>query len=295
MDKRAFKLFESLNMSPALNLSLVVTGMPRGGTTLLGYMINHLENAYCLSEPMGVEEHQLQVASSDEFLDKIRSFFNEQRELILSTGRCVNRVDKNGMPVTNYFKRTGNKSIEHTSQLTEEAVRVRDEGFLLAIKHNAHFLSILPLLCSAPDISVLALVRHPIPTILSWRSLDIPISHGRLPSGEKFWPELADIASSDRENLLKQVMIYELIVSRIMNCRKQINLLCYENLIKHPEQLCAVLGYQFQTPVKFNSCNKNKDYNWGEVQEVKALLRRNAPNTLRIYPDLDNPESSMEI
>ncbi len=278
-----------------MNRSLIVTGMPRGGTTLLGSMINRLENAYCLSEPMAIEDHLQQSASADEFLRRTRFYFSEQRERIITTGRCLNRVDKDGKPVTNYFKRTEEKSVEHIFQEVEEVVCVRDENFLLAVKHNAHFLSILPLISSASDFSVLAILRHPIPTILSWRSLNLPISRGRLPSGEKFWPELSELAQSDRDLLLKQVLIYELLASRLVEFRRHIHLLCYESLVLNPEQLCLLLGQRFKDAGSFESRNKNKEYNWDEVQKIKALLKTWAPVTLRFYPDLDDLESLIAL
>ncbi len=290
MEERAHNISKPIDSS-AIHKSIAVTGMPRGGTTLLGCMINSLENSYCISEPMAIEEQLHQSVSPAELLEKVRSYFKELRGRILTTGRALNRVGKDGRPVTNYFKRIGDKAIELDYHETEEAVSVRDENFFLAVKHNAHFLSILPFLCSAPDISVIGILRHPIPTILSWRSLELPISRGRLPSGEKFWLELSEIVQSDRDLLLKQVMIYELIAARLMVFRKQIHLFYYESLVRNPGQLCILLNQRFKDSVAFESWNKNKDYNWGDVRVIKALLKSHAPNALKFYPDLDDVDT----
>jgi len=290
MEAGTVNISETLGRS-ALQRSIAVTGMPRGGTTLLGSLINGLENSYCISEPMAVEEQLHLSATPEDFLGRTRDFFQEQRRLILTTGKAVNRIGKDGRPVTNYFKRVGNNSIEHEYIEAEETVAVRDEKFILAVKHNAHFLSILPLLCSAADISVIGIIRHPIPTILSWRSLDLPISNGRLPSGEKFWPELLEIASSDRDLLLKQVMIYELVTTRLLAFREHIHLICYESLVDDPGQLSALLNQQFRGSSTFQSRNRSKEYNWEEVREVSAVLKSHAPNALSLYSldDLDSP------
>jgi hypothetical protein len=138
---------------------------------------------------------------------------------------------------------------------------------------------------------VIGILRHPIPTILSWRSLDIPISYGRLPSGEKFWPELLELSASNCDILLKQVMIYELITTRMLAFRKQIHLLCYESLVKDPGQLSTLLNQQFTESTTFQSRNQSKEYNWEEVREIVAVLESHAPNTLRLYSmdHLDSP------
>lgn len=290
MEERTSDFSETIGRLP-MQRSIAVTGMPRGGTTLLGSLINSLKNAYCISEPMAVEQ-QLHLSSSPkDFLERTRSFFNEQRTDILTTGKAVNRIGIDGRQITNYFRRTDNNLIVNEYIEAEESVTVRDTNFTLAVKHNAHFLSILPLLCSASDISVIGIIRHPIPTILSWRSLDLPISHGRLPSGEKFWPELLDVASSDRDILLKQVMIYELIATRLLAYRERIHLLCYESLVHDPGQLCTLLQQQFRESATFESRNRSKDYNWEEIREISAVLGSHAPNALKLYSmdDLDSP------
>lgn len=290
MEEGTSNIAETIDIR-SMQRSIAVTGMPRGGTTLLGSLINSLENSYCISEPMAVEEQLQLSATPEDFLGRMRTFFEEQRIQILSTGKAMNRIGKDGRPVTNYFRRTDNKLIVNEYIEAEEAVTVRDANFTLAVKHNAHFLSILPLLCSAPDISVIATIRHPIPTILSWRSLDLPISKGRLPSGEKFWPELLEVASSDRDILLKQVMIYELITSRLLAYRERIHLLCYESLVHDPGQLSALLQQQFRESATFQSRNRSKEYNWEEIREISAVLHAHAPNALRLYSidDLDSP------
>jgi len=290
MEERVDNISETLGRR-TLQRSIVVTGIPRGGTTLLGSLISSLENSYCISEPMAVEE-QLQLSTTpEEFLGRTRAFFADQRTRIMTTGNAVNRIAKDGRPLTNYFRRIGNKAMVNDFVEAQEPVVVRDDNFTLAVKHNAHFLSILSHLCNAPDISVIGILRHPIPTILSWRSLNLPISKGRLPSGEKFWPELFKVASSEQDVLVKQVMIYELIATRLLAFRERLHLLSYESLVNDPGQLNILLNQKYIESATFQSSNRNKEYNWKEVQNVRAVLDSHAPNTLRLYSmdDLDSP------
>jgi Sulfotransferase family len=290
MEERIDYISEPISQQ-TLQRSIVVTGIPRGGTTLLGSLISNLENSYCISEPMAVEEQLHLSTTPEEFLGQTRAYFSEQRARILATGKAVNRIAKDGRPVTNYFRRIGKRAMVNEYVEAQEPVIVRDENFTLAVKHNAHFLSILPHLCNAPDISVIGILRHPIPTILSWRSLDLPISKGRLPSGEKFWLELFEVANSYLEVLVKQVMIYELIATRLLAFRERFHLLFYESLVNDPGQLNLLLNQRYIESATFQSSNRNKEYNWKEVQMISAVLKSHAPNTLRLYSmdDLDSP------
>lgn len=290
MEERTSNFFEPLDRH-SMQRSIIVAGMPRGGTTLLGSIINSLENSYCISEPMAIEEQLHLAATPEEFLERTRAYFQEQRKQILTTGKTLNRIGRDGRPVTNYFKRADNNIIVNEYIETEETVSILDANFTLAVKHNAHFLSILPLFCNAPDMSVIGIIRHPIPTILSWRSLDLPISKGRLPSGEKFWPELLEVASSSYDILLRQVMIYELIASRLLAYREKINLLCYENLVDNPGQLGTLINQQVRDALVLESRNRSNEYNWEDIRIISSTLKAHAPNTTRIYSisDLDSP------
>src|SRR5690606_22245716 len=73
---------------------------------------------------------------------------------------------------------------------------------------------------------------HPVPTLLSWRSLDIPVSRGRLPSGERFWRKLSELVSGGHDLLQVQAGIYNLFCERYAKLEKKITILKYEDVVK---------------------------------------------------------------
>lgn len=267
--------------------NIVITGVPRGGTTLYGYLMNNLENAYCFSEPSAVNKFLNDSSCDQDFFKKIDSFFKEERSHIISNGCAFNRLTPEGNPVSNYYRRSDEGNMIYWYKESVEEVSVNND-FLLGVKHNAHFLSILPLLCESADLLVVAVIRHPISTILSWRSLDLPISHGRLPAGEKFWLELAKITQSSLDLMLKQVLIYETIVSRILACRRQVHIQFYEQLVRHPNECEKFFSRKFTRSIKIENMNKNCKYDWREEKKIKQLITIHAKNTLTLYPDLDD-------
>ena len=132
---------------------MIVTGIPRSGTTLVCSLISQMRNAYCLSEPMEVDGYIRQAASADEFLLKVSEFFEQQRRQIIESGAALNRADRSGDLSSNYFRRNGSGQIEDESLIASVQVDVENDDFTLAVKHNAHFLAVLPRLialgCSA--------------------------------------------------------------------------------------------------------------------------------------------------
>lgn len=76
----------TLGVSPRLQRNLVVTGMPRGGTTLLAALIDSSASAYCLSEP------NWPVAASDDARDPL-DFIQRLEHGIGARVHSVRRAD----------------------------------------------------------------------------------------------------------------------------------------------------------------------------------------------------------
>jgi hypothetical protein len=254
-----------------------------------------MRNAYCLSEPLEVDEQMRQAVSPHDFLLRVSEFISSQRKLIIDSGFTLNRVDKNGELSSNYFSRNSAGSVESDSSLSPVKVNVENCDFALALKHNAHFLAVLPLLCAFKRHNVLCVLRHPVPTILSWQSLSLPISFGRLPAAEKFWPEVREIAESSHEVVVKQVLLYETMITRIVQCRQDVRIVYYERLVVNPAQLCALLNQSYRKRVELNSRNDGKHYDWSKVDVLKDMLERYAPTATSVYPDLDDTRSIAEL
>lgn len=278
-----------------MSKSLIVTGIPRSGTTLVCNLISQMHNAYCLSEPMEIDEYAHQVTSANVFLDKVSEFIAQQRKQIIETGFIRNRVDKNGDLSSNYYSRNCCGSIEDGSLISSVKVDVENDNFTLAVKHNAHFLAVLPLVRALGHYKVIAVIRHPIPTILSWQSLRLPISYGRLPAAEKMWPAVREISESSLELIVKQVLLYEALITRIIECKRNTHIIYYERLMDNPEKLCVLLNQSYKKKIRLQSQNNNKHYDWTKVATLKEVLNAYAPNAMSVYPSLDETGLIAEI
>lgn len=266
-----------------LKKDVILTGIPRAGTTLGCTLINNLSNSVCLSEPELINQVLHDAENAKDYIKSIEQIFADFRKLITTQRSVLNRVSYDGQPLTNYYTRNSDGLVQPLFQLCQEKVNIQNDSFHLVIKHNAHFLSVLAELVEYDRFSIVVVIRNPISTILSWRSLNLPISIGRLPAAEKFWPSIREIGCSSEDIMVKQVKIYEELCKTILAQRKQVVLLLYEDLIKnislveklfHQNLLCV--------PTMFNY-NKNKDYNFNEVEEILDNLYRYSPSSFELY------------
>jgi hypothetical protein len=198
-----------------------------------------------------------------------------------------------GSPITNYVERLPSGAATRAYQVIPRQRRNLQPGFLLAMKHNAPYTAALPHFLAQTDLDVLAIIRHPVPTILSWRSLaglgpgELPISRGRLPSAERLWPELHRRGRSADDLLSRQVQIYELICRRFLQHRDKICLLRYEEIVLDPELVERSLGRKAVQPLDVQDQNRSSAYDFSAVDEIQTCLRRYWSAARLLYPDLD--------
>ena len=215
--------------------NLIVTGIPRAGTTLTAAMIDGMEDAVCLNEPEWQGTWSREVTGRAAYVQRIIDDFVRVRSTLLAGGSVEIRASADGAAVTNFFDQSPGKRKRKPLTFAPMSRAGLSPDFLLAMKHNAHYSCVLEDLAATPGFSVIAIVRDPLATLLSWRSLDIPISRGRLPIAEPFWPEVAAAALSTQDVLLAQVRILELFFRRYSALADRIAVIRLEDMIAKPD------------------------------------------------------------
>jgi hypothetical protein len=162
---------------------ILLTGIPRSGTTLACALLNRIPNTVALNEPLNPAALGIQP-NDDARRDFVTQFMASQRQSILTTGRATamgidGRICDNcvGAPIN------GTRSYLATKGEVE-IVRPSRPDFYLLIKHPFIFTALLrPLLSRFP---VYAIVRNPLATLGSMQSLvDTPhfdFVRGRMPA-----------------------------------------------------------------------------------------------------------------
>lgn len=271
---------------------VIITGIPRSGTSLAAALLDQAPNAFCLSEP---REHFALVETAADavaFTDHLCLDFDRLRETLLSGGEVMDRRDADGSAVTNYF--TGSPSdVDRKSTYSIRAVARKGlrPDFILGIKHNAPFTAVLPEIARRDRFRIITIIRDPLSVIRSWRSLPLPVGQGRLPAGEKFWPELAALTLGPLDVLEKQIRLCELLLQRFTSQGERCVTLRYEDILDEPSILLTAAGvagaeaHRISVPSR-RTLPSSDD---ADVASVKARIRHLAqqgelPGICRFYP-----------
>lgn len=179
--------------------NVILTGVPRSGTTLACLLLSKLSDGVALNEPMRTAAYQTRA----EALAAVPAFFTSTRSSILERGVATARA-VGGKMTDNHFAEVKGK---RTKLVTKQEIRIEKpltSSFRLAIKHNALFTILQDdLLRKYP---VFAFVRNPLAVLASWNSLDLPVSRGEVRALDLLLPDKA--AELRRQGSLAERQLY---------------------------------------------------------------------------------------
>lgn len=214
--------------------NFLITGIPRSGTSYVSSILDAQDNWLVLNEPGEIFAH----LNTRKDASGIGQFHAESRASVLLGEPVKNKV-KNG------------KVIQDTAQLDAAELyhpRVHSADFWLGSKNTLAYLASLP---KVIDLGwpVIAMVRHPLDTIASWRNTfnhlrdakpsELPIAnpqfHGWSAQHREYLLEL-DLISDAR---LRRVLFWRLLASVLIEHRDAIQLYRYEDVITDPSSFLA--------------------------------------------------------
>lgn len=214
-------------------LDLVITGLPRSGTSFLCSRINSYRNTAIINEPSEVFQ-----AMKADTVTGLQAVFSQYRADI--------GADK---PVYNKIK--DGKFIEDTRLEDSRALHqhiIDDEFFTLGIKNTLVFMSVLPDLARSKRFpKVIASIRHPYDCVASWHSVSFPHLRESKPA---FLREYA--AASFRKGLdellvesdlvLRSAMLWQLLAQTLLAAKGRVFVLRYEDMVKDPVTAHTKIG-----------------------------------------------------
>lgn len=166
-------------LSPPRNL--LVTGIPRSGTTLTCWLVNQLPNSVALAEPMNVTK-LTEAPDTEARLLEIGEFIDKVRGLALNGRPLPGLVIKDGG--SNLFSSVpgGRRRSMVVASGGFEVNKTLRPDFLLAIKHPNAFAALLPSLVGRFECC--AMVRNPLSVLASWETIEAPVHNGHAPYAE---------------------------------------------------------------------------------------------------------------
>lgn len=310
-------------MGPDLTRSTVLlTGLPRSGTTLTCELLNKVANTVALDEPM--DWWQFTGAAppapagpfprmARRLLGRLRPVTRPHREAPPANVLCRNierfcegarrSIDGRGVALSRHVdgKVLGSKVADHT---TESGLRAKlaergeiaidrdlSAGFLLAVKHNSGFTALLEGLTER--FPVYAVVRNPLSILSSWQTVPFPPQEGHVEMGEAFDAGLAARLAGLDDRLDRQLHLLEWFFGRFRDLLAPTSIVKYEDLVVTGGSALRVISdnaASLQVPLE----NRNK----GRVVYDQALARHLGQRLLETdgaWRSFYSPESIEEI
>jgi len=215
-------------MIPSFPRNLVLTGVPRGGTTLACKLLGQAEDSVSLSEPMPVHTLPLSPTAA---VEVIRAYFDSARTRLLASGTAISQQIDGASP-DNYFASDPGVAGLRTRRATTGEIRVNkplSPAFTLIIKHNAAFTALLPWL--NPVFDCYAIVRNPLAVLASWNSVDVPVASGRLPMAERLNPALAAWLDAEPDVIERQLFLLDWIFAQYAQTLPPERIIRYEQIV----------------------------------------------------------------
>lgn len=268
---------------------LIISGIPRGGTTLTTALIDSLPNAVCLNEPQWHSDWIWGVnTTATDFAKWLVGDFAWVRHRLL-TGQTIpdRRKPDSNTAVTDYYQREGRPVAKNTYEVVDFSRTGLNDDFLLGSKHNGLYAGALEEIVELGHFEVLVVLRHPLDAIASWRTLpNIPLYQGNMPGALRFWIEMRDIVTSQTMQVLeKQVTLYEMLCQRYYALKDRVKIVKYEDIITDPNTVTRALGLP-ETLQKSLIAPKPRTIPADEAERIGEMLRKKADYMHHFYANI---------
>lgn len=262
--------------------NLALTGVPRSGTTLACRLLGRCRGTVALFEPMEVSA--LPMNDRAMAVKHVVAFFDQTRARILETGWAPSKQLDGQVPDNSFGDKLtvdGRRPI----QVAPGHIRVDPmlaPDFTLVVKHNAAFTALLPHLAERFD--TIAIVRHPLSVLASWNSVNLPVSAGRLPAGERLDAGLAGRLAEEPSRLRRQLVVLDWFFSRFATMLPASRVVRYEDLIaSQGARLRACAGLVGVGDEPLTERNANSAYSRDEVDALAQALHDHPGDWRRWY------------
>jgi hypothetical protein len=283
------------------NNNIVLTGIPRSGTTLTCYLLNQVPDTVALHEPYNPFYTARPGTTHSDLVAMIDAFFETTRVQLLRDGTARSkqldgRIPDNpkgdyGSLVRLVPNRLLGRPLFGRALLRKRRVEhglVRfdkplTDDFTLCVKHNAAYTVLLDTLIKRYRCFVI--VRNPVAVIGSWNSIDFDLRRGDMTITDRLDPQLAAALDDEPDRLDRQCLIVEWYFRRYRALVSRDQLIRYEDLVADPtatiRRVCP------DAPVvnlQLASKNTNRAYNRSLMRSVAERLADRPSAVWDFYP-----------
>lgn len=260
-----------INLNSDLNLNLdidskinpyniLLTGVPRSGTTLTCHLLNKIPNTVALHEPMTVRIFA-DLPDQEAICDEITAFMNRVRHLVLTKGTVISKHINGQIPDNPVSAKSTDTGLRPPLATHGEIPigKELDEKFALVIKHPGAFSAMIEGLVDY--FPCYAIVRNPLSILASWNSIAMAHRTGHAPAAERLDQKLAEKLATITDNTDRQIYLLSWFFDKFLQVLPDTSVIRYENIIASQGRAISVI-----TPAAQNlaeplvSKNKNPAY-----------------------------------
>ncbi len=239
--------------------NVVLTGVPRSGTTLTCHLLNELPETVALHEPMKPRILK-ELKTSDAACNSIEDFFFEMRKSLLEYRTAISKHVEGKVPDNPYADQFSGSF--RKSRARHGEIRIDPElsaDFLLCIKHPAIFTALLDQLVDR--FLCFAVIRNPLAVLTSWNSINAPVRRGRGPAAEIFDTNLAQNLDKIEDNTARQMYLLSWYYTKYRALLNPDAIIRYEDIVSSGGKCLTVITAKAESLENtFENKNQNKLY-----------------------------------
>ena len=215
---------------------IVLTGLPRAGSAVLGALVDYLPDTLCLNAPAWHLTIARRLNSALPFGKWLIGDYAWQRLQLLKHNPVADHRAPDGTPLFDGLH-------EHMRTETPIVRESLSPDFTLAMRHTTLFTAVLPIITECMHFRIIAVIRNPVDILLSWQQHpEAQVAPGNPHALLNLWPEAHAIATSPMDELDRLAQMAELFFRRYHALQSHIEIIKYEDIVTNPALLCGMFG-----------------------------------------------------
>ena len=256
--------------------NVVLTGLPRSGTTLACRLLNTLPDTVALHEPIapgkfaGMEDERAVLDGVERFFRRMRRMIRRQKVALSKNvgGKITDNAYEQERSGSGLRTQTGGRRTEKGKVVVEKEL---NRGFLLVIKQPALFSALLPVL--AQRFPCYAIVRNPLSVLASWNSVDHKVREGHSRGAELYDEGLRIELASKQDRFERQLILLSWWYERFYSTLDGNHIIRYEDIVASGGgALSAITPAAKMLHEPLSSQNLNALYDREEMLELGRTL-----------------------
>lgn len=209
--------------------NIILTGLPRSGTTLICHLLNKVNNTIALDEPM--TGSFAKGTTKQQICTEIAEFFASSRQSVLQNKKVLTKHVNGKVPDNSFGSEKSDNGLRiiHIERSFIQIENDVSDDFTLCIKHNGLFTSLLIELTAF--FPCYAIIRNPLAILASWNSVDIPINKGHIPVAENIDQELSQKLNTMPDKIDRQFYILSWFFNHYKKALPREKIIRYEDII----------------------------------------------------------------